>query len=147
MFSITKTYTDYNGVEKKETFWFNLNKRELSKLALGPLGGLDNLIREITSAGDVGRMIDVVEEIVLMSYGKKTPDGRFAKTDDDGRPYADKFRDSVVYDEIFMDFFTDMDTLIAFLNGVVPSDLKGQVEAETEKVKASIDAGEPLSLA
>lgn len=134
MFSITKTYTDYNGIEKTETFWFNLNQRELSKLALGPSGGLDSVISEIVSTNDMGRTMELLEDIVLSAYGKKMPDGRFAKTDDEGRRYADKFKQTAVFDELFMELFLDADKLIAFINGVVPDGLKDSVE------KASVDA-------
>lgn len=139
MFSITKTYTDYNGVEKEETFWFNLNQRELSKLALGPSGGLDSVIAEIISTNDMGRTMELLEDIVLMSYGKKMPDGRFAKTDDDGHRYADRFKQTKVFDDLFMELFTDMKKLVAFINGVVPPELKDSVE------KASVEAEERIA--
>ena len=138
MFSIKKTYTDYNGNEKTETFWFNLNKAELAKLALGPRGGLDAVIEEITRTTDVGRVLDLIKEILLMSYGRKTPDGRFAKTDEDGHSYAREFEQTVAFDEIYMDLFTDVDSLIAFINGVVPAQLKGDVEAESVRAREQI---------
>jgi hypothetical protein len=139
MFSITKTYTDYNGIEKTETFWFNLNQRELSQLALGPSGGLDGVISEIVSTNDMGRTMELLEEIVLSAYGKKMPDGRFAKTDDDGHRYADHFKQTAVYDESFMDLLLDVNKLIAFVNGVVPAGLKESVE------KASAEAQERIA--
>lgn len=149
MFSITKTYTDYNGVDKTETFWFNLNQRELSKLALGPSGGLSAVIDEIVSTNDMGRTMELLEKIVLLSYGKKMPDGRFAKVDDEGHLYADRFKQTEAFDELFMELFLDADKLIAFVNGVVPANLKESVEkASAEamdrindlKTKASADA-------
>lgn len=140
MFSITKTYKDYNDIEKTETFWFNLNQRELSKLALGPSGGLESVISEIVSTNDTGRAMELLEEIVLSAYGKKMPDGRFAKTDDDGHRYADHFKQMVVFDDLFMELFLDTDKLIAFINGVVPANLKQNVEAATAEAKGRIGA-------
>lgn len=138
MFSITKTYTDYNGIEKTETFWFNLNQRELSKLALGPSGGLESVISEIVSTNDMGRTMELLEEIVLSAYGKKMPDGRFAKVDDDGHRYADKLKQTVVFDELFMELLLDTDKLIAFINGVVPDGLKESVEKASVETKEQI---------
>lgn len=140
MFSITKTYEDYNGIEKTETFWFNLSQRELSKLALGPSGGLDSVLAEIISTNDTGRAMELLEEIVLSAYGKKMPDGRFAKTDDDGHRYADHFKQMVVFDDLFMELFLNTDKLIAFINGVVPANLKKTTEDATEKAKERIAA-------
>lgn len=138
MFSITRKYTDYNGVEKEETFWFNLSQRELSKLALGPSGGLDSVISEIVSTNDTGRAMDLLEEIVLSAYGKKMPDGRFAKVDDDGHRYADHFKQTAVFDDLFMDLFLDNKQLIAFINGVVPNELKASVEKASAEAAAKI---------
>lgn len=140
MFSITKTYTDYNGLEKTETFWFNLNKVELTKLALGPRGGLDNVIEEIMRTADNGRILELIQEILLMSYGRKTPDGRFAKKDENGRSYAAEFEQTVAFEEIYMELFESVDNLIAFFNGVVPEQLRENVAAESEKAKAQIHA-------
>lgn len=140
MFSITKTYEDYNGVEKTETFWFNLSQRELSKLALGPSGGLESVLSEIVSTNDTGRAMELLEEIVLSAYGKKMPDGRFAKVDDDGHRYADHFKQMVVFDDLFMELFLDNDKLIAFINGVVPANLKQNVEEATAEAKNRIKA-------
>lgn len=146
MFSITKTYTDYNEVEKTETFWFNLNKAELMQLALGPKGGLEGVIEEITRTTDTGRVLDLIKEILLMSYGRKTPDGRFAKTDDDGHKYALEFEQTAAFDEIYVDLFNDVDSLIAFVNGVVPAKLRDDVSSETAKVKSQILATQDESL-
>lgn len=138
MFSITETYTDYNGVEKTETFWFNLSQRELAKFALGPSGGLDAVLAEIVSTNDTGRAMDLLEEIVLSAYGKRMPDGRFAKVDENGRRYADHFKETQVYDSLFMGLFLDPEKLIAFVNGVVPDGLKASVEAASSDAKAKI---------
>lgn len=143
MFSITKKYVDYNGVEKEETFWFNLNKRELTGLIFGPAGGLDSLMEQIIHDGATGEAIDTVEEIILASYGKKMPDGRFAKVDENGRRYADLFKETIVYDDLIMEMLTDTNALIAFFNGVVPNELEATVKERTEELKkqfASADA-------
>lgn len=131
MFSITKKYVDYNGVEKEETFWFNLNKRELTGLVYGPAEGLDGVMEKIVHDGASGQAIDLFEEIVLASYGKKMPDGRFAKVDEHGRRYADLFKETIVYDDIIMDMLMNTKSLIAFFNGVVPSDLRDKTEQQT----------------
>lgn len=146
MFSIKKTYVDYNGNEKTETFWFNLNKVELAKLALGPKGGLESIIEEITRTTDTGRVMDLIKEILLMSYGRKTPDGRFAKADADGHSYAAEFEQTVAFDDIYMGLFTDVDSLVAFINGVVPAELKDDVAVESKKAVDQIRSMEKRRL-
>ena len=48
----TVTYTDYNGVERKETFYFNMNEAELIEMQYGTAGGLDQTIKKIIEAQD-----------------------------------------------------------------------------------------------
>lgn len=138
MFSITKTYTDYNGVEKTETFWFNLNKRELTGLVYGPAEGLDGVMEKIIHDGASGEAIDLFEEIVLKSYGKKMPDGRFAKVDENGRRYADFFKETAVYDDFIMDLLTNTKSLVAFFNGVVPAEFNKQMAEQTAELEKQL---------
>ena len=44
MFAKTVTYTDYNNVERTETFYFNLTKAEVLEMELGTTGGLSAMI-------------------------------------------------------------------------------------------------------
>ena len=41
MLKKTIKYTDYNGVEREEDFYFNLTKAECAKLELSTEGGLE----------------------------------------------------------------------------------------------------------
>lgn len=40
MLKKTITYTDYNGNERKEDFYFNLNKAEIMRMEMSTRGGL-----------------------------------------------------------------------------------------------------------
>lgn len=135
MFSITKKYTDYNGVEKEETFWFNLNKSELAKMIYGPAGGLQSVMERLINEGATGETLALFEDIVLASYGKKMPDGRFAKIDENGHRYADLFRETAVYDEIFMDIVLNTNSLVAFFTGVVPAGMTEQMAQQMGELK------------
>ena len=83
MLKLTKTYTDYDGNERTEDFYFNLSKAELTKLEMSETGGLINFLQKIISAQDGKTIIETFEKIILMSYGEKSPDGRrFIKNDE-----------------------------------------------------------------
>ena len=56
MISKNIKYTDYNGVEREETFLFNLSKAELMEMELGTTGGLTEIIKKI---------IDKIKMIVI----------------------------------------------------------------------------------
>ena len=57
------------------------------------------------------------KEILLKSYGKKSPDGRLFMKNDEIRA---EFEASPVYDELYMKLFTDENAAADFVNGVIP---------------------------
>lgn len=146
MFKKTIEYTDYNGVKKTEDFWFNLNQTELTELALSPSGGLDTMLKEVISSADTETILKTFKKIILMAYGKKTPDGRFTKRTDDGRKLADNFEESVVFPKIFMEVSFDADKAIEFINGCVPPELKDNVIKATTETKAQLENLAPNEL-
>jgi hypothetical protein len=80
MLKKTITYTDYNGVERTEDFYFNLNKAEILEMELSTEGGLQQMIEKIIAAQDMPALSKYFKDIILMSYGEKSPDGkRFIK--------------------------------------------------------------------
>lgn len=143
MFKKTYEYTDYNGTKKTEDFWFNLNQAELAELALTPSGGLDHMLSEIVSAADTATIIATFKKIILMAYGKRTPDGRFTKKAPDGHRLADDFEESAVFPMMFMEISFDTDKAIEFINGCVPQDLKADVSKATSEMKEKLDNLEP----
>jgi len=46
MFTKTINYTDFNGEERTESFYFNLTKAELAELNLTTEGGLQEVLRK-----------------------------------------------------------------------------------------------------
>mgnify|MGYP007065598478 CR=1 FL=1 len=46
MLKKTVTYTDYNGVERTEDFYFNLTRSELIEMHLTTEGGMEELRQE-----------------------------------------------------------------------------------------------------
>lgn len=138
MFKKTIEYTDYNGIKKTEDFWFNLNQAELTELALSPVGGLDNMLKEVISSADTATIIEIFKKIILMAYGKRTPDGRFTKRAEDGHKLAEDFAETAVFPQLFMEVSFDSDKAAEFINGCVPPELKDNV------AKATNDANDQI---
>lgn len=113
----TITYTDYNGVERKEDFYFNFTKAELLEMELGTTGGLSEMIQKIVDTKDVPAIIKIFKEIVLKAYGQKSADGkRFIKNDE----LTTEFSQTEAYSNLFMELAFDADKASKFINGVVP---------------------------
>lgn len=117
MLKKTISYTDYNGVEREETFYFNLSKAECLEMEMGTVGGLEQMIQSIINEQDSARLIELFKEIILKSYGVKSPDGkRFIKNQE----VRDSFAQTEAFSELFMELATDADAAAEFINGIVP---------------------------
>ena len=124
MIKKTVTYTDYNDVERTENFYFNLSKAEVMEMEMGTEGGMAESIQKIIDAKDAPAIIRVFKDLVLKAYGVKSDDGRrFMKVKTDGSRYADDFKETEAYSQIFMELATDADAAAKFVNGIIPSDL------------------------
>ena len=120
MLKETIKYTDYNGVERTEDFWFHLSKAELMEWEMGTTGGLTEMIKRIVDAQDAPAIIKIFKELVLKAYGQKSPDGkRFIKSEE----LATEFSQTEAYSQLFMELATDADKAAAFVNGIMPSDV------------------------
>ena len=124
MIKKTVTYTDYNGVERTENFYFNLSKAEVMEMEMSTEGGMAESIQKVVDAKDAPAIIRVFKDLVLKAYGVKSDDGRrFMKTKPAGTRYADDFKETEAYSQIFMELATDADAAAKFVNGIVPADL------------------------
>ena len=129
MLKKTITYTDYNGSERTEDFYFNLSKAELMEMAMSTAGGLAEMITNIIAAQDSPAIIKIFKELVLKAYGEKSPDGkRFIKSDE----IAMAFSQTEAYSQLFMELATNADVAAKFVNGVTPSDVDNKTSAPTQ---------------
>lgn len=127
MLKKTITYTDYDGVERKEDFYFNLSKAELTEMQLEMPGGFDNYLKQIVAAKDVSSLFKVFKEIILRSYGVKSADGkRFIKS----KELSEEFVQTEAYSVLVMEL-VGSDTVAAdFIKAIVPADLSKEVSKE-----------------
>lgn len=121
MLKKTITYTDYNGNERTEDFYFNLTKAECMEMELSTTGGLEDMVKRIVAAQDTPALIKIWKELVLKAYGEKSPDGKlFLKEDENGRPLYNKFKQTEAYSNLFMELSTDDKAAADFVNGIIP---------------------------
>lgn len=122
MLKETVKYVDYNGNEREEDFYFNLNKAELIEMELGVSGGLTQMIERITKTQDTAEISKVFKEILLKAYGEKSPDGRrFIKS----KELSEAFSQTEAYSELFMRLGTDSEYATNFIQKILPAVDKG----------------------
>lgn len=134
MLKKTITYTDYNGVERKEDFYFNLSKAEIMEMEMSTSGGLTEMISKIVAAQDTPAIIKLFKDLVLKAYGEKSLDGKkFVKVDENGNPLSRQFAQTEAYSVLFMELATDAEAASAFVNGIVPADVSEAAQEEAKK--------------
>lgn len=131
MLKKTITYTDYDGVERTEDFYFNLNKAELMEMELSTAGGMEKRLNRIISARDTKEIIGIFKDIILRAYGEKSDDGkRFTKSHEISRAFAQ----TEAYSELFMELATDDKAASAFINGIIPASIAAEVAKQNPQI-------------
>lgn len=134
MFKKTIKYVDYNGEERKEDFYFNLNKSELLEMQMSQEGGLRDYLIRIVDAKDTPELIKMFKHIILLAYGEKSDDGKvFMKSDE----IRKKFECTEAYSELFMELATDSDAAAEFVNNLLPAEYKAN-DKEMGQIKAQL---------
>ena len=132
MLKKTITYTDFNGNERTEDFYFNLTKAEVMEMEMSTTGGMAEMIQRIVAAQDAPAIIKIFKDLVLKAYGQKSPDGkRFVKNNE----LREEFAQTEAYSQLFMELATDADAAAKFVNGIMPADLVQQSSIPASALK------------
>lgn len=132
-------YTDYNGVERQENFYFNLTKTELIEMETEVTGGFRQLLENIMEKQDIPKIMNSFKKIILKAYGEKSPDGRrFFKSEE----LSIAFSQTEAYNVLYMELLSDAKKAAAFINGLIPEDMRGDERALTPIDKK--DAEKPV---
>ncbi len=114
------TYTDYNGVERTEDFYFNLSKAEIIEMQSSVEGGLSEMLKKIIDAKDTPTLVRVFKDLILKAYGEKSEDGRrFIKS----KEISEAFSQTEAYSILYTELATDDQAAAAFANGIIPKDV------------------------
>lgn len=135
------TYNDLDGNPLTETFWFHLSRAEMAEMALakeGRAGGFDAYIRRLIESNDGEVLIATFKEILLATIGQRSQDNKyFDKTDE----YTRRFVQSDAYSVLLMELLTDADKMAEFVNGVMPKDMRKEIDAAATKTATTPTSG------
>jgi len=127
MYARDITYTDYNGVERTEKFYFNLNKAELLNMELEyqEKGGIKNAMNKMMDDKDAKGVVKLITWMIRHAYGEKSADGKqFLKND----AIMDGFVSTEAYSNLIMDLLNDSDKLGDFMAKIMPADIREEAE-------------------
>lgn len=120
MLKKTIEYTDFDGEKRKEDFYFNLTKSEVTVMELSTEGGLKKRIESLIQSRNGEEIMKILENIILGSHGIKSPDGRkFTKS----KEISEDFKSTPAYDILFFELVTDAEKAAAFVEGILPKDM------------------------
>lgn len=138
MIKKTVTYTDMNGNERTEDFYFNLTQVELAEMDLevsGISGGMLGILQKIIREKDQRQIVEYFKKIVLAAYGEKSVDGRrFVKSE----AIRNGFAPTEAYSKIFMELAQDADAAAKFINGIMPKEVADQAKKMSKEEIAEI---------
>lgn len=126
MLTKTITYTDFDGTERKENFYFNLTKAEMIEYDANyaEQGGVLKYLTWLVENDKTGELIKAFKELILRSYGERNSAGRFVKSQE----IRDSFMATEAYSELFMEISQNQENAAAFINGIFAGipELKGK---------------------
>lgn len=126
MLKKTITFEDFDGNKRTEDFYFHLKQSDVIKL-LTTSGDytLDKVWMRLSTERNGKKIMDIIENIIKMSYGKKSIDGRkFEQTDE----IWNDFYQTEAYSILFTELITDAKAASDFVNGIIPKNLSDGIE-------------------
>ena len=120
MIKKTIKYKDFNGNELTEEFYFHMNKAEATMFVAEANGDLEAYISEIIQKNDMKALVELMQKIILKSYGIKAADGkRFIKSEQ----LTKDFEQSIPYAELFEELMTDPEQTKIFAQGIISGNM------------------------
>lgn len=120
-------YEDFNGEEAIDTFYFNISKAELIELEVEYDKGFGKFLQSVVESKDNKELVKRFKEIILMAYGEKSPDGkRFVKNEQ----IREEFSQTAAFQSLFLELASDEKAAAAFVEGVLPRDVVGQIDQD-----------------
>lgn len=115
----TVTYTDFNGNEHTESFWFHLSRPELTEMLLGIDNNIETYIKTIIKSENYYEIVKIFKKLLLEAYGEKSEDGRrFIKLPEKTK----EFSESEAYSVLFTELTTNEEKASEFVNGLISKD-------------------------
>lgn len=147
MLKKTITYKNFDDKEVTKDFYFNLTQAELTEFQLDVASAGKDFEKLQELADENGKVspeeliktqnhkaiVNFFKEIVKKSYGVRTPDGDFDKSE----LLSERFIHSEAYSVLFMDILSNEEEAAAFVIGVMPSETRPKLTEYLAKTAPS----------
>lgn len=134
------TYVDFDGEERTDAFYFNLSKAELMDIELDYNGNMSEAMNIMLEKRDMKGVLGLLSKLVRKAYGEKSGDGkRFLKN----KELEDGFATTDAFSNLLIELVNDEKKLEAFVTGVIPADMRDEVEKRMEETREAEAAEKP----
>ena len=111
------TYTDYNGNQRTENFWFGLDEAEILEFQMSYPGGMTAMLQHIVDEKDGTAILATIKKIIMMAYGEKTPDGKYFNKSEE---LSVAFTHTRAYSVLLMELYGTPGAAAEFMNKILP---------------------------
>lgn len=111
------TYVDYDGNQRTETYWFNLDEAEILELQMRFPGGMSAMLQKMVEEEDGAKILATIKEIIMLSFGEKTLDGKYFEK---SHEKSVRFTQSRAYSALLMELYRDAGAAADFMNKIIP---------------------------
>lgn len=118
MYKKNITYTDFNGDERTDAFYFNLSDAEILELQVGYGGDMSRIMSNMLEKRDAKGLLGIITDLIRTSYGEKSSDGkRFMKNQE----VKDSFVTTDAYSKLVLELLNDEKEFEKFMTNVIPA--------------------------
>ena len=138
MLKKTVNYVNFLGLEVSEDLYFHVSTVEATRLQVRYGGDIVEYAKKIAASGEVGTMLQLIEDMILTSYGERSADGsRFNKSEE----IRKNFENSIAYAEVFEEILTNENAAAEFASGIglTPKSNKPKLTAVPDAAPAPWD--------
>lgn len=128
MIKKTITYTNYNGEEISEPFYFNLSVPELLEMDAESPQGLIEQLQGMLEKKDEAAAFQWYKNFISKAYGEKSPDGKYF---DKSEELSRRFLQSAAYEQLFRELvYGGIKEFEVFLTGILPKEAQQAMDQD-----------------
>lgn len=117
MLKKTWTVTDYDGVERTRSRYFDISEAECIDMEMSIDGGYQEMLDRIVAEKNAVEIYKRFKEIVLLAYGEQSPDGtRFVKSPE----LSIAFTQTKEFSLLMKELTSDAKAAAEFMEGIFP---------------------------
>lgn len=137
MLKETIKYTDFDGNEQSENFYFNISKAQFIEMEVNEAGGVVGMLKRVGEARDPKVVMKFMKDFIRKSYGVKSEDGKHFNRSEE---ITNEFENTEAYSELYCRLCTDAKYAIQFIIKVLPLDEKERGDLFNRIEKLDIDS-------